>query len=267
MMRQQSEVAPVCLASHEPGGPKRCSGDTRTRLASSTTAAIALANQETFLLRALDGTATQAGPGPGDAIRDRYQAHAATGGKIGAAVRFARDVLQEGRAVIIDTETTSMNGSICEIAIIDAHSGQPLLNTLVNPGEPILPAAHAVHGISNDEATAPGVPTWAQVYRDFEQATRGRVILAYNADYDREVIAADCRRHGLDGAHVCDTGWWADVMVPRSDYAGSRRWLRNDGGHRALGDVLQTRQHLLAMANGWATTVRDASFAVDQTSG
>jgi hypothetical protein len=36
-------------------------------------------------------------------------------------------------------------------------------------------------------------------------------------------------------------------MIPRSDHAHSRRWLPNGGGHRALGDVEQTRQHLIRM--------------------
>lgn len=201
-------------------------------------------------MQALESSAVDLGGGPGDAIRARYEAHAATGGRVGAAVRFARDVLQEGRAVIVDTETTSMNGAICEVAVIDAHTGRPLLNTLVNPEEPIVAAAYAVHGISTEEVCRPEVPNWTDVYRDFERVTSGKVILAYNADYDRQVISADCARHAVVAGPSCDTSWWADVMVPRSDYAGSRRWLRNDGGHRALGDVQQTRQHLLAMAHG-----------------
>ncbi|MFD9950999.1 hypothetical protein, partial [Nonomuraea sp. NPDC059022] len=73
------------------------------------------------------------------------------------------------------------------------------------------------------------------------------IVLAYNADYDRGVITADCHRHGIRRTRLADLSHWADVMVPRSDHAHSRRWLRNGGGHRALGDVEQTRQHLLRM--------------------
>ncbi|SDW92362.1 hypothetical protein SAMN05216215_100689 [Saccharopolyspora shandongensis] len=68
-----------------------------------------------------------------------------------------------------------------------------------------------------------------------------------NADYDRGVITADCHRHGIRRTRLADLGHWADVMLPRSDHAHSRRWLPNDGRHRALGDVQQTRQHLLHM--------------------
>lgn len=66
--------------------------------------------------------------------------------------------------------------------------------------------------------------------------TKGRIVLAYKAD---------CHRHGIRRTRLADLGHWADVMVPRSDQAHSRRWLRNSGGHRALGDVEQTRQRLL----------------------
>lgn len=165
----------------------------------------------------------------------------------GAAVRFARAMLEPHRAVILDTETTDLHGAICEIAVIDACTGKTLLDTLVNPGVPIQPGAFAVHGITDSEVTAPGVPDWPTVYKRLLRVTKDRIVLAYNADYDRGVITADCHRHGIRRTRLADLSHWADVMVPRSDHAHSRRWLRNGGGHRALGDVEQTRQHLLRM--------------------
>lgn len=165
----------------------------------------------------------------------------------GAAVRFARAMLEPGRAVILDTETTDLHGAVCEIAVIDAATGKTLLDTLVNPGVPIQPGAQAVHGITDSEVTADGVPDWPTVYKRLLRVTKDRTVLAYNADYDRGVIVADCHRHGIRRTRLADLGHWADVMVPRSDHAHSRRWLRNGGGHRALGDVEQTRQHLLRM--------------------
>jgi DNA polymerase III epsilon subunit-like protein len=165
----------------------------------------------------------------------------------GAAVRFARAMLEPGRAVILDTETTDLHGAICEIAVIDACTGKTLLDTLVNPGVPIQPGAQAVHGILDSEVTAPGVPDWPTVYKRLIRVTKDRMVLAYNADYDRGVITADCHRHGIRRTRLADLRHWADVMLPRSDHAHSRRWLPNGGGHRALGDVQQTRHHLLRM--------------------
>ncbi|GGM79318.1 hypothetical protein GCM10012275_57360 [Longimycelium tulufanense] len=165
----------------------------------------------------------------------------------GAAIRFARAMLEPGRAVILDTETTDLYGAVCEIAVIDASTGKTLLNTLVNPGVPIQPGAYAVHGITDEEVTAPGVPTWPAVYKRVLRVTKGRTILAYHADYDRSVVARDCERYSIRRTRLADPRLWADVMVPRSDHARSRRWLPNGGGHRALGDARQTRHHLLRM--------------------
>ncbi|MFN6548178.1 3'-5' exonuclease [Mycolicibacterium nivoides] len=189
--------------------------------------------------------------GPAMDLRRQYLIDAETLSPRDAATRFAQSVLQPGVAVIVDTETVSMGGAICEIAVIDARTGRPLLDTLVNPQCPMTPAAQAVHGITESEVNAEHVPTWEKVHERFAEVTHGRVILAYNADYDRQVVADDCLRYGVDSAgSTSHAHWWADVMVPRSDFMGTKRWLRNGGGHRALGDVEQTRGHLLTMAAG-----------------
>lgn len=164
-----------------------------------------------------------------------------------AAVMFARRVLQDGAAVVLDVETASLFGPICEIAVIDAASGAVVLDTLINPGVPIEPETFAVHGISDADVGAVGVPMWREIWRPLVASVVGRVILAYNASYDLQAVQADCRRHNLPDSWLTDQGRWADVMVPRSDHCYSQRLLRNGGAHRALGDVQQTRMHLLAM--------------------
>ena len=163
------------------------------------------------------------------------------------AVAFARQMTQPGRAVILDVETAWMFGPICEIAVIDAFSGTLLLNTLVNPGVAIDPAAYAVHGISDSEVSAPDVPMWPAVFDQLRAVVAGRTILAYNADYDRDAIWADCRRYGLADLWVMDAANWADVMAPRSHHRYQTWFLKNEGGHRAAGDVATTRRHLLEM--------------------
>lgn len=175
----------MCKASHAPGGPQRCSGDARHALAGSLSAMAQLERHRDALI-----TATCAGdalPGWGRAaeLRRQYLADAEAMSPRVAATRFARSVLREGVAVIVDTETVSMGGAICEIAVVDAHTGRPLLNTLVNPRCPITPAAQAVHGISEREVTAAHVPSWAGVHDRFGKIVDGKVVLAYNADYDR----------------------------------------------------------------------------------
>lgn len=187
-------------------------------------------------------------PGSSRLLRRTFHTEARQLSPPQAATRFARTVLLPGKAVILDTETVSMGGPVVEIAVVDAANGQTLLNTLVNPQTPIDPAAQAVHGISDDEVNASGVPLWPEVYRQLDEVTDGRIILAYNASYDREVIENDCARYGIANAPLADRDRWADVMAPRMAHARTMRFLRNGGGHRALGDVALTRQHLIEMA-------------------
>src|SRR4030095_4599713 len=130
--------------------------------------------------------------------------------------------------------------------VIDAATGEVLLNTLVRPGQPIAPEAQWIHGIS--DADVADAPAGAEVLPRLLDVTRGRTVLAYNAEYDAGVIAADTARVGLDLGHLGDDGRWACVMNRRSDWARAWRWLPLGGGHRALGDSQTAREVLLEMA-------------------
>ncbi|GAA2798669.1 3'-5' exonuclease [Saccharopolyspora taberi] len=154
----------------------------------------------------------------------------------GAAVRWARAMLEPGVAVVLDTETCDLFGAICEIAVVDAHTGETLLDTLVRPGTPISPEAQWIHGITDDEVA--DAPTWPEVLPRLLEATAGRVVLAYNSDYDSQVIRSDCRRYDLDPAHLGRGDSWGCIMNTRSDWLGIRRWVALGGGHRARGDCL-----------------------------
>ncbi len=165
------------------------------------------------------------------------------------AVAFAHRVLEPNAAVILDAETATLGGPICELAVIDAASGQILIDTLVNPMVPISADTSAIHGLTDRMVAAPEVPSWPSVHAQLVAAASGRILLAYNAQYDFNVVVADCQRYGLDDSWITVRQHWEDVMAPRSHHAYSRRWLRNNGGHRALGDVQQTRKHLMAMTH------------------
>jgi len=97
----------------------------------------------------------------------------------GAAIRWARAMLEPGGAVVLDTETTDLYGEVCEVAVIDASTGETLLNTLVNPQAPISVGAYWIHGITADDVVA--APTWSDVLPKLLEATAGRTILAYNS--------------------------------------------------------------------------------------
>jgi DNA polymerase III epsilon subunit-like protein len=183
-----------------------------------------------------------------DPVVGQYRADIELATEGGAAVRWARAMLEPGAAVILDTETTDLPGAICEIAVLDAATGKVLLDTLVQPGEPVTQGAYWVHGIS--DADLVDAPTWQQVLPSLLQVIgRRRQILAYNADYDLGVVRAACVRYGLDPGQLTARRRWSCLMDRRSDWARRRRWLPLDGGHRALPDTHAALELLRVMAS------------------
>jgi hypothetical protein len=163
----------------------------------------------------------------------------------GAAARWAARMLKQGVAVIVDTETTDLDGAIIEIAIIDTD-GTVLVDTLINPGPvPIAPEARQVHGLSQTDLA--DAPTWPDVLPHVLAATEGKTILAWGATFDASVILADCQRHALDPAHLADNRWGC-IMDRRSDWERSRHWSPLGGPHRALGDTQAALDELQALA-------------------
>ncbi|MEV0650015.1 3'-5' exonuclease [Phytomonospora sp. NPDC050363] len=181
-----------------------------------------------------------------------YASHVQLSSQAGAAIRWARAMLEPGAAVIVDTETTDLFGRVIEIAVIDAATGATLLDTLVNPGVPIEPGAQAVHGLR--DADVADAPTWAKVLPKLRKVTKGRQIIAYNADYDQTVILRDTHHAGLKPLHLDDDARWSCAMQARSDHARSWRWMPLGGGHRALGDAKACRDVLLHLTT--APTVK-----------
>jgi hypothetical protein len=182
-----------------------------------------------------------------DLVIGQYRSDLVLSTKAGVATRWARAMLEPDAAVILDTETTDLDGSVIEIAVIDACTGKILLNSLVNPGDvPIAPGAYAVHGISAQRLV--NAPTWEKVLPKLRKVTRGRTILAYNSDFDRRVILGDTRRAGRKPMHLEDRANWGCLMNRRSDWLGTSRWLRLGGGHRALGDCQAAREVLIDIA-------------------
>lgn len=144
--------------------------------------------------------------------------------------RLTATVLLHSRAVIVDVETTDLNGQICEIAILDT-TGRTLVDTLVSPEAPITPAAAAVHGITDTDVA--DAPTWDQVAPAVLRAIAGRTVIAYNAPFDQGIIRSEMRRAGQDTRPV-EGRWWC-LMRARATVE-NRPWRALQGGHRALGD-------------------------------
>lgn len=150
------------------------------------------------------------------------------------------------RVVVLDTETTDLDGQICELSIVDAH-GTILLDTLIRPTCPITPAARAVHGIIDEDLA--GAPTLAQLWPMIAWLLHDARIAAYNAPFDRDALIRSCAAHGIDPGPAADPRRWTCIMRARSRVE-RRRWQRLDAGHRALGDAQAAREVLDAIAHG-----------------
>lgn len=170
------------------------------------------------------------------------------------AAEWARTMLRPGHAVIVDTETNGLHGELLQLAVLDAATGETLLDTHVNPG--LLTwdeTAQDIHGIGPDDVAA--APAWAELHHTFLDAVAGRVIVAYNADYDRPVIRAAAARAKLDLGAAGDRKTWACAMQAYTDWLETWGWMPLGGNHNALGDCQATRALLETMTRPhWAAT-------------
>ncbi|MFD7409244.1 3'-5' exonuclease [Streptomyces sp. NPDC059866] len=169
----------------------------------------------------------------------------------GEAIHWARRMLQPGVAVVLDTETHNLWGRVMEVAVVDAATGEVLLESLVNPQIAVTEDAFDLHMIS--DAMVADAPTWDEVLPEVLRVTAGRKILAYNAEYDKTVIVSDCLRVEADPQHLREQDQWGCIMRRRCDWEGMRDFLPLGGGHRALEDTCAALEMLtsLASAPGW----------------
>ncbi|HTQ08251.1 MAG TPA: 3'-5' exonuclease [Polyangiaceae bacterium] len=119
----------------------------------------------------------------------------------GLAEEFTGDtVLDELTFVAIDTETTGRDPEVdraVEIACVIYRRGEVVARKswLVNPGRPIPKESSDVHGI-DDEAVREA-PPFAAIALELVETLGAAVPLAYNAEYDRKVLAAELSRAGI----------------------------------------------------------------------
>lgn len=162
----------------------------------------------------------------------------------GRMLRLRCSWLLRRDVVVLDVETTDIDGLVCEIAIIDT-AGRMLVNTLVRPGVEVAPEARAVHGIDDLELAV--APTWETVWPTVRWALSGCTVVAYNAPFDHAALLRSCTAAGIDPGPVGHPRRWWCLMRARSRIE-HRRWTRLGGGRRAHGDAVATLElmHVLA---------------------
>jgi DNA polymerase III epsilon subunit family exonuclease len=130
----------------------------------------------------------------------------------------ASPFLPPGDLVIVDVETTGWladEAAITEIGAVRLSPGRPMteFSALVNPGMPIPGHITELTGITDAMvAKAPGI---GRVLPDFLRFAAGCVIVAHNAPFDIDFLAAACEQNGLEwqGPAVIDTAILSRMLL------------------------------------------------------
>jgi DNA polymerase III epsilon subunit-like protein len=180
------------------------------------------------------------------------------------AARLAGIWVRSPRTLVLDTETTDLDGYLVQLAVIRACDGAVLLDTLVNPEAPISAGAQRVHGLT--EADLKDAPTFAQIADEVLAVLRGRRVVTYNAAFDRGILDNEVVRlaggwnvrYAYHAAREvfrrprwrCAMELYAQFYGDWSERHGDYRWQPLPGGdHTALGDARATRDLLQWMAD------------------
>lgn len=150
--------------------------------------------------------------------------------------------------LILDTETTGLNGAVCEIAWVTLDDDLNILDqhcTYVDPGRPIEPGAQAVHGITDDMVR--GKPTLEEVAT---LLPKDGYMAAHNCAFDLRMI-----RSAYEPAATLCTLAMARLYVKgttnhKLETLQRELQLPVRESHSALGDVLTVHDllgHILPM--------------------
>lgn len=156
------------------------------------------------------------------------------------------------RALIMDTETVGAGASveIIEIAFGDSD-GRVVFESLVRPVYNRLPPPSKHQRF--DAADFERAPYWTDIWPEVSALVEGRLLIAYNAAFDRRAFAATCFRHRQTSA---ERGWRCAMQLVKQT-TGRRKSLTLEeacacydlpgGNHRAAYDVQATCKLLQAL--------------------
>ncbi len=149
----------------------------------------------------------------------------------GEAAEWARNLLAAGNFVIFDTEATGVgeNDEIIQIGIID-QDGNIVLDQLIKPDQPILNSHY--HGITDDMVE--DAPPFSAVYQRIKEALDGKIVVAYNFEYDNRMLQQNIAKYGPEyamqpitfAAQHCAMNWYAQFNGEWDDYHGNYRWVK-----------------------------------------
>lgn len=111
------------------------------------------------------------------------------------AIHWARTTLKRG-AIVVDFETTGLkDAEIIQIGVVDT-AGNVLMDQMVKPRKGISLGAIGIHGITEDMVA--DAPAFTQIAPEFARIIKTHDVVAYNVDYEADVLHWECRRHAID---------------------------------------------------------------------
>ena len=163
-------------------------------------------------------------------------------------------------AVILDTETTglSLRDEICEVSVIDALTGQPLLDTLIKPTVQMYGTVISIHGITNEMVS--DAPTYSEIHDQLMMIFKERKVIIYNMAFDISFIRQSAEKYNLTLARkvrssFCAMKWYAEFYGEWNSRRRSYKWQKlvnaakqqkinvsDVTAHRALADCEITRR-------------------------
>jgi DNA polymerase III epsilon subunit-like protein len=149
------------------------------------------------------------------------------------------------RSLIIDTETVGAGPSVevVEVALGDFR-GRIVYQTLVRPLYNRLPRTTKAQRFGRDEFAH--APEWAEVWAALAPLLDNRLLIAYNAAFDRRALAAMRVRHRQEST---ERGWRCAMQLAKQSVGTKKNLTLSEacahyglegGTHRADADVLAT---------------------------
>lgn len=144
---------------------------------------------------------------------------------------------------LIDLETTGVKAidEAVEIAVTTV-TGAELLTTILKPTVSIDPTAQRTHGIGPDQLA--DAPSFRDVHDKLREILSSKILIAYNAEFDKRLLANTCRAFDLkpfDNEFIC-------AMDLRRRFNGDRPGELG-GNHSAAGDCQALARLLHEIAN------------------
>lgn len=155
------------------------------------------------------------------------------------------------KALLFDTETASIEGGVCELAIIEIDEQANILNSfesLIDPERPISSAAGGVHGIRDEDVAHK--PTMAEcMARDGNPFIDPDLLLiGYNVKFDIRMVKPHLPEKFRSMCLMrLAKNLWPEMENHQLQTLVYHFRLEKGPAHRAMGDVIATNNLLKLM--------------------